>query len=542
MIEVNNLSLVLPTKTLFKDVNIKFTDGNCYGLIGANGAGKSTFLKILSAELDPTSGSVTMLPGERLSFLRQDHYQYDDELVSDVILMGNEELYSIAEEKNNIYMKADFNEEDGMRAAELEAKYAELGGWESETEISILLDGLGLNPAIANKRMNELESAERVKILLAQAIFDNPDVLLLDEPTNNLDMEAIQWLIDFLYDFENTVIVVSHDRHFLNQVSTHTADIDFGEINLFPGNYDFWYESSQLIQRQMKDSNKKKEERIKELEDFIARFSANASKSKQATSRKKEIERIELDEIKPSSRRYPYIAFTPEREIGNDTFAAEGLTIVDENSNDVLIDNQHFRIEREDNVFVIAENEVAATNLFAVMASEKAADDGVIKWGTTTKVGYFPADHNHLFDTDDFILNWLWAYTDSKDEQYVRGFLGRMLFSGDDVHKPVNVLSGGEKVRCVLSSLMIQNPNVLIMEDPLNHLDMESVQALNNGLINFNGVVVFTSNDHQFIQTVANKILYIDKDGKVRTYMTDYESFLEKHRDVMKKQVYVANK
>ena len=539
MIQVNDLSLILPTKTLFKDVNIKFTDGNCYGLIGANGAGKSTFLKILSGEVEASSGSISMNPGERLSFLRQDHFQFENDLVQDVILMGNQELYSVHLEKQEIYMKTDFSDEDGMRAAELEAKYAELGGWESESQISILLDGLGLDPTLAYKSMSELENAERVKVLLAQAIFDNPDVLLLDEPTNHLDMEAINWLEEFLINFENTVIVVSHDRHFLNQICTHIADIDYGEINLFTGNYDFWYESSQLIQRQMKDSNRKKEEKIKELEEFIARFSANASKSKQATSRKKALERIELDEIKPSSRKYPYIAFKPERNIGNDCFKADALTIQDSNTQEVLLSKQYFRVEREDKVYLFSDHEKAASELLKTMAGERFADAGSFDWGTTTKVAYFPNDYNHLFETDETVLQWLWNYTDSKDESFVRGFLGRMLFAGEEVNKPVKVLSGGEKVRCVLSSLMIQDPNVLLLDDPVNHLDMESVQALNDGLIKFNGMVVFTSNDHQFIQTISNKICRIDSNGILQMHMMSYDEYLEKHKDIMKSKVYV---
>lgn len=541
MIEVIDLSLILPSKTLFKDVNLKFTDQNCYGLIGANGAGKSTFLKILSGETESTSGVVKMNPGERLSFLKQDHFAYDNELVQDVVLMGNQELYEVFDEKNKLYMKTDFSEEDGLRAAELENRYAELGGWESESQISILLDGLGLDPSIAYKRMNELENAERVKVLLAQAIFDNPDVLLLDEPTNHLDVEAINWLVEFLIEFENTVIVVSHDRHFLNQVCTHIADIDFGEINLFAGNYDFWYESSQLIQKQMKDSNRKKEEKIKELEEFIARFSANASKSKQATSRKKSLEKIELEDIKPSSRRYPYIAFKPEREIGNDCFVADALTVSDKNTSDILIDKQYFRVEREDKVFLLSDNKKASSKLLEVMAGQADPDSGELNWGLTTKVAYFPTDYNHLFDTDDTILSWLWDYTDSRDEAFVRGFLGRMLFAADELQKPVKVLSGGEKVRLVLSSLMIQDPNVLLLDDPVNHLDMESVQALNDGLINFKGVVVFTSNDHQFIETISNKICHIDKSGQVKMHLMGYEEFLEKHKDIMKNQVYVKD-
>lgn len=533
MIQVTNVSLRLGKRALFEDVNIKFTQGNCYGLIGANGAGKSTFLKILSGEIESTTGDISMNKGERLSFLRQDHYQFDQETVLDTILMGNKRLYDIGKQKDALYMKADFSEEDGILAAELEAEFAELGGWEAETHASELISGLGLDPSILYKNMSDLDSGIKVKILLAQALFGNPDVLLLDEPTNHLDLEAIQWLEEFLINFENTVIVVSHDRHFLNQVCTHIADIDFGKITLFSGNYDFWYESSQLILRQMKDSNRKKEDKIKELQDFIARFSANASKSRQATSRKKALEKIELDEMVASTRRYPYIHFKADREIGNDVLFTEKLHYSEEET--TLLNQLNLRVERKDKIAFIAENERSVSSLFEILTGIKEADSGMYKWGTTTSHSYFPKEHNHLFESSLNLVDWLWQYTDSRDETYVRGFLGRMLFGGEEALKEVRVLSGGEKVRCLLSKMMLSGANILLLDDPTNHLDMESIQALNNALIDFPGVVLFASHDHQFVQTIANRIVTIDSSGKAKDFQMDYESFLKQNKDQMKK-------
>lgn len=536
MIQVTNLSLRIGKRALFEDVNIKFTEGNCYGLIGANGAGKSTFLRILSGELEATTGDIALNRGERLSFLRQDHFQFDKETVLDTILMGNPRLYAVAKEKERLYAKTDFTETDGIRAAELEAEYAELNGWESETSAAELMTGLGLEADRIYKSMSQLETSEKVKVLLAQALFGDPDVLLLDEPTNHLDLAAIAWLEEFLINFENTVIVVSHDRHFLNQVCTHIADIDFGRIALFTGNYDFWYESSQLLLRQMKDSNRKKEEKIKELQDFVARFSANASKSRQATSRKKALEKIELEDIRPSSRKYPYIDFKPNREIGNDVLWAEGLSIEDEGV--LLLNNASFRVERGDKVVVLAEDEKAASKLFEVLMGSAEAAAGIFKWGTTTSQAHFPREYSDLFDSDNSIVDWLWQFTDSRDETYVRGFLGRMLFSGEEALKPVRVLSGGEKVRCLLSRMMLSGANILLMDDPTNHLDMESIQALNNALINFQGVMLFTSHDHQFIQTIANRVVTIDGAGKLHDYQMTYDEFLALHQDQMKSRVY----
>lgn len=536
MIQVTNLSLRIGKRALFEDVNIKFTEGNCYGLIGANGAGKSTFLRILSGELEATTGDIALNRGERLSFLRQDHFQFDKETVLDTILMGNPRLYAVTKEKERLYAKTDFTETDGIRAAELEAEYAELNGWESETSAAELMTGLGLEADRIYKNMSQLETSEKVKVLLAQALFGDPDVLLLDEPTNHLDLAAIAWLEEFLINFENTVIVVSHDRHFLNQVCTHIADIDFGRIALFTGNYDFWYESSQLLLRQMKDSNRKKEEKIKELQDFVQRFSANASKSRQATSRKKALEKIELEDIRPSSRKYPYIDFKPNREIGNDVLWAEGLSIEDEGV--LLLNNASFRVERGDKVVVLAEDEKAASKLFEVLMGSAEAAAGIFKWGTTTSQAHFPREYSDLFDSDNSIVDWLWQFTDSRDETYVRGFLGRMLFSGEEALKPVRVLSGGEKVRCLLSRMMLSGANILLMDDPTNHLDMESIQALNNALINFQGVMLFTSHDHQFIQTIANRVVTIDGAGKLHDYQMTYDEFLALHQDQMKSRVY----
>ena len=533
MIQVTNLSLRIGKRALFEDVNIKFTEGNCYGVIGANGAGKSTFLKILSGEIDSTTGTISMNQGERLSFLRQDHFQFDNESVLDTVIMGNPKLYAIGKEKDLLYMKADFTDVDGIRAAELEADFAQLGGWEAEGEVAELLIGLGLSQDIIDKQMQELDLSEKVKVLLAQALFGNPDVLLLDEPTNHLDLQAIQWLEEFLINFENTVIVVSHDRHFLNQVCTHIADIDYSKITLFTGNYDFWYESSQLILRQMKESNRKKEDKIKELQDFIARFSANASKSRQATSRKKALEKIEIEDMKASSRKYPYVHFKINRDIGNDVLRVDNLSIIEDNVK--LLDNVSFRIEREDKVLFLAEDEKAISLLMEVLYGAREADLGTYKWGTTTSQAYFPKQHNHLFESQDNLIDWLWQFTDSRDETYIRGFLGRMLFSGEEALKPVHVLSGGEKVRCLLSMMMLQEANILLMDDPTNHLDMESIQALNDALIQFKGVVLFSSHDQQFVQTIANRIMVIDGNGKIKDYQMPYDEFLSKNKEQLQK-------
>ena len=511
MISANNVTLRIGKKALFEDVNIKFTKGNCYGLIGANGAGKSTFLKILSGEIEPSKGEVTMDKGERLSMLKQDHYAFEEYTVLDTVIMGNSELYKIMKEKDEIYAKPDFSEEDGMKAAKLEERFAELDGWNAESDAAILLNDLGIDTSIHYKYMKEIEAKDKVKVLLAQALFGNPDVLLLDEPTNDLDMKAINWLQDFLIDFENTVIVVSHDRYFLNKVCTHIADVDFGKIKVYPGNYDFWYESSQLALKQMKEANKKKEERIKELQEFIARFSANASKSKQATSRKKSLEKIELDEIKPSNRKYPYVDFKPDRETGKEILEVKNLSKTV--NGEKLLDNISFTIKKGDKVAFLSDNELAKTVLFQILAGELEPDEGEIQWGTTITTTYFPKDNNYLFNEDLTIVDWLRQYSKDPDETYVRGFLGRMLFSGEEALKKVNVMSGGEKVRCVLSKMMLSGANLLIFDEPTNHLDMESITALNDGMAKFKEIILFTSHDHQLTQTVANKVIDL-KDGK----------------------------
>ena len=523
MIQAIDISLQIGKRTLFEDVNIKFTEGNCYGLIGANGAGKSTFLKILSGSLEPTRGEISITTGHRLSFLQQDHFKYDDYIVLDTVIMGNERLYEIMQEKDAIYSKEDFTEEDGIKAADLESEFANLDGWNAESEAATLLNGLGIETDLHDKLMADLNGSEKVKVLLAQALFGNPDVLLLDEPTNHLDMEAIRWLEEFLINFDNTVIVVSHDRYFLNKVCTHIADIDYAKIQIYSGNYDFWYESSQLMIKQMKDSNKKKEERIKELQEFIQRFSANASKSKQATSRKRALEKIELDDIRPSSRKYPYINFKPEREIGKEVLTVTNLSKTIDGVK--VLDNISFIINREDKVAFVGPNELATTTLFEILSGEMEADEGSYRWGVTTKHAYFPKDNTELFDTDDTIVDWLMPFSPIKEETYVRGFLGRMLFSGEDGIKKVNVLSGGEKVRVMLSKMMLMEANVLILDEPTNHLDMESITALNNGMINFPGVALFTSQDHQFVQTVANRIMEISPDGLIDK-MTTYDEYL----------------
>ena len=536
MISANNVTLRIGKKALFEDVNIKFTEGNCYGLIGANGAGKSTFLKILSGELESTSGDVVITPGQRLSFLKQDHFQYDEYTVMDTVIMGNARLYEIMKEKDAIYAKEDFSDEDGIRASELEAEFADMDGWEAESDAATLLNGLGIETDLHYSMMKDLIGAQKVKVLLAQALFGNPDILLLDEPTNHLDLDAIAWLEEFLINFENTVIVVSHDRYFLNKVCTHTADIDYGKIQLYAGNYDFWYESSQLLIRQMKEANKKKEEKIKELQEFISRFSANASKSKQATSRKKALEKIQLDEIRPSSRKYPYIDFRPNREIGNEVLSVEGLTKTIDGVK--VLDNVSFILGHDDKVAFVGSNEFAKTTLFRILAGELEPDEGTYKWGVTTSQSYFPKDNTKEFDNDDTIVDWLTQYSEIKDATYVRGFLGRMLFAGEDGVKKVRVLSGGEKVRCMLSKLMISGANVLLLDEPTDHLDMESITALNNGLIKFPGVLLFSSRDHQIVQTTANRIIEILPNGSIIDKITTYDEYLESDEMARKRFTY----
>ncbi|AZB42655.1 ATP-binding cassette domain-containing protein [Bacillus sp. FJAT-42376] len=526
MITVNNVGLRYGDRKLFEDVNIKFTPGNCYGLIGANGAGKSTFLKILSGEIEAQSGDVHMGPGERLAVLKQNHFEYEEHEVLKVVIMGHERLYAVMEEKDAIYMKADFSDEDGMKAAELEGEFAELNGWEAESEAAILLKGLGITEDQHTKTMAELTGGDKVKVLLAQALFGKPDVLLLDEPTNHLDLKAINWLEEFLINFENTVIVVSHDRHFLNKVCTHIADLDFGKIQLYVGNYDFWYESSQLAQRMASDANKKKEEKIKELQAFVARFSANASKSKQATSRKKLLDKISLDDIRPSSRKYPYVHFTPEREIGNDLLRVEGISKTIDGVK--VLDNVSFIMNKDDKIAFTGGDEVAKTTLFKILMGEMEADSGTYKWGVTTSQSYFPKDNNDYFDNNEQnLVDWLRQYSpNDQSESFLRGFLGRMLFSGEEVLKKSSVLSGGEKVRCMLSKMMLSGANVLIMDEPTNHLDLESITALNNGMINFKGSMLFASHDHQFVQTIANRIIELTPNGMIDKQMT-YDEFLE---------------
>ncbi|RHO77327.1 ATP-binding cassette domain-containing protein [Clostridium sp. AF43-10] len=534
MISANNVTLRLGKRALFEDVNIKFTEGNCYGLIGANGAGKSTFLKILSGELEPTNGEVIMNDGERLSVLQQDHFKYDQYMVLDTVIMGNKRLYDIMKEKDAIYAKEDFTDEDGIRASELEAEFAEMDGWNAESDAATLLNGLGVDTDIHYKMMSELDGNLKVKVLLAQALFGNPDVLLLDEPTNHLDLDAIAWLEEFLINFENTVIVVSHDRYFLNKVCTHIADIDYAKIQLYAGNYDFWYESSQLMIKQMKEANKKKEEKIKELQDFIQRFSANASKSKQATSRKRALEKIQLDEIRPSSRKYPYIDFRPKREIGNEVLTVSNISKTIDGVK--VLDNISFTVGHDDKIAFVGPNTIATTTLFHILAGEEEPDEGSYKWGVTTSQGYFPKDNTKEFDNDLVIADWLAQYSDDKDATYVRGFLGRMLFAGEDGVKKVKVLSGGEKVRCLLSKLMIMGSNVLILDEPTNHLDMESITALNNGLIKFPGVCLFACQDHQFVQTTANRIMELTNTGLIDK-QTTYDEYLANDELARKRQV-----
>ena len=539
MIAANNVTLRIGKKALFEDVNIKFTEGNCYGLIGANGAGKSTFLKILSGQLETTHGDITITPGQRLSFLQQDHFKYDAFSVLDTVIMGNARLYEIMKEKEAIYSKEDFTEEDGIRASELEAEFAEMDGWNAESDAEQLLNGLGISTELHYAQMADLNGSEKVKVLLAQALFGNPDILLLDEPTNHLDLDAIAWLEEFLINFENTVIVVSHDRYFLNKVCTHTADIDYGKIQLYAGNYDFWFESSQLLVKQMKEANKKKEEKIKELQEFISRFSANASKSKQATSRKKALEKIQLEEIRPSSRKYPYIDFRPNREIGNEVLMVENLSKTIDGVK--ILDNLTFTLGREDKVAFVGGNELAKTTLFKILMGEMEPDEGNYKWGVTTSQAYFPKDSTEEFNNDLTIVDWLTQYSEIKDVTYVRGFLGRMLFAGEDGVKKVKVLSGGEKVRCLLSKMMISGANILLLDEPTNHLDMESITALNNGLIKFPGVLLFASHDHQFVETTANRIMEIMPNGSLIDKITTYDEYLARDEMARKRQGYLMD-
>ena len=538
MISANNVTLRLGKRALFEDVNIKFTEGNCYGLIGANGAGKSTFLRILSGDLETTKGDVTITPGQRMSVLEQDHFKYDEYPVLDVVIMGNQRLYDIMKEKEAIYAKEDFTDEDGIRASELEGESAEMNGWEAESDAATLLNGLGIDTSMHYNMMKDLNGNEKVKVLLARALFGNPDILLLDEPTNHLDLDAISWLEEFLINFDNTVIVVSHDRYFLNKVCTQIADIDYGKIQLYAGNYDFWYESSQLLIRQMKEANKKKEEKIKELQEFISRFSANASKSKQATSRKRALEKIQLDEIKPSSRKYPYIDFRPNREIGNEVLKVENLSKTIDGVK--VLDNLTFTLGHDDKVALVGGNELAKTTFFRILMGEIEPDEGTYKWGVTTSQAYFPKDSNAEFDSDLVIVDWLTQFSEIKDATYVRGFLGRMLFAGDDGVKHLRVLSGGERVRCLLSKMMISGANVLLFDEPTNHLDMESITALNNGMMKFPGVILFSSRDHQIVQTTANRIMEILPNGRLIDKITTYDEYLESDEMARKRQVYTT--
>ncbi|MCM1123977.1 MAG: ATP-binding cassette domain-containing protein [Eubacterium sp.] len=538
MIQANNVTLRVGKKALFEDVNIKFTEGNCYGLIGANGAGKSTFLKILSGALETTNGDVSITPGQRLSVLEQDHFKYDSYPAMDTVIMGNERLYQIMKEKDAIYAKEDFTDEDGIRASELEAEFAEMDGWDAESDAATLLNGLGIGTDLHYSMMADLNGNEKVKVLLAKALFGNPDILLLDEPTNHLDLDAIAWLEEFLINFDNTVIVVSHDRYFLNKVCTHTADIDYGKIQLYAGNYDFWYESSQLIIKQRKEANKKKEEQIKELQEFISRFSANASKSKQATSRKRALEKIELDDIRPSSRKYPYIDFRPEREIGNEVLTVEGISKTI--NGEKVLDNISFIVGHDDKIAFVGGNELAKTTLFKILMGEMEPDEGNYKWGVTTSQAYFPKDNTAEFDNDYTITDWLMGYSPVKDVTYVRGFLGRMLFAGDDGVKKVKVLSGGEKVRCLLSKMMISGANCLLFDEPTNHLDMEAITALNEGMKKFKGVELFSCHDHQVVQTTANRIMEILPDGTLIDKITTYDEYLESDEMARKRTIYTS--
>lgn len=538
MIEAVNVTYRVGKKALFEDVNIKFTEGNCYGLIGANGAGKSTFLKILDGQLETTNGNIAVTPGQRISFLEQDHFKYDDYDVLDTVIMGNSRLYQIMKEKDAIYAKEDFSDEDGIRASELEGEFAEMDGWNAETDAEALLNGLGIETEIHHSIMGTLDGPVKVKVLLAQALFGNPDILLLDEPTNHLDLNAIEWLEEFLINFSNTVIVVSHDRYFLNKVCTHTADIDYGKIKLYAGNYDFWYKSSQLLKKQRQEANKKKEEQIKELKEFIARFSANASKSKQATSRKKALEKIELDTMAPSSRKYPYIDFRPNREIGNDVLYVEHLSKTIDG--EVIFKDLNFIINRTDKVAFVGGNEKAKTTLFEILNGRMEPDEGYYKWGITTSQTYFPKAYNDEFENDLTIADWLTQFSEEKDATYVRGFLGRMLFAGEDGIKRVKVLSGGEKVRCLLSRMMISGANVLIFDEPTNHLDMESITALNEGMQKFPGVILFTTRDQEIVETTANRIMEFLPDGTLIDKVGTYEEYLNSDAMAKMRQIYVT--
>ena len=536
MIQAANISLRLGKRALFEDVNIKFTEGNCYGLIGANGAGKSTFLKILSGVIEPTSGDIIITPGQRLSVLEQDHFKYDAYTVLDTVIMGNQRLYEIRNEKDALYAKEDFSDEDGIRASELEAEFAEMDGWNAESDAENLLNGLGVDNQYHYQMMSEIPAAIKVKVLLAKALFGNPDILLLDEPTNHLDLDAIAWLEEFLINFENTVIVVSHDRYFLNKVCTNIADIDYGKIQLYAGNYDFWYESSTLMQKQRKEANKKKEEQIKELKEFIARFSANASKSKQATSRKKALEKIELEDIRPSSRQYPYIDFRPQREIGNDVLFVSNVSKTINGKK--ILDNISFNVNHDDKIAFVGGNEAAKTLLFQILMGEMEPDEGDIKWGVTTSQSYFPKDNTKIFDNDLTIAEWLTQFSEIKDASYVRGFLGRMLFAGEEGVKKMRVLSGGEKVRVLLSRMMIEASNVLVLDEPTDHLDMESIAALNTGLQKFPGVLLFSSRDHQIVETTANRIIEIMPDGTIVDKVGTYDEYLDSDINARKRTIY----
>lgn len=526
MINVSNVSLRFGGRKLFEDVNLKFTPGNCYGVIGANGAGKSTFLKILSGEIEPNTGDVSIAPNVRMSVLKQDHFEYDEFEVLQTVMMGNKRLFEIMEEKDALYAKPDFSDEDGIRASELEGEFADMNGWEAESEASSLLQGLGIGTESHFRKVAELSGGEKVKVLLAQALFGNPGILILDEPTNHLDIKSINWLKDFLGNFEGTVIVVSHDRHFLNEVCTHMADVDFGKIKLYVGNYDFWYESSQLALAMSKDQNKKKEEKIKELQEFVARFSANASKSKQATSRKKLLEKITLDDIQPSTRRYPFVGFKPEREVGNEILVVEGLTKTIDGVK--VLDNVSFRVNKDDKIAFVGDNEIAISTLFKIIAGEMEPDAGEYRWGVTITKSYLPLDNSPFFnDCHLSLVDWLRQYSEEKSESYIRGFLGRMLFSGEEALKEASVLSGGEKVRCMLSKMMLSNANVLILDQPTNHLDLESITAVNNGLKDYKSVLLFASHDHQFIQTIANRIIDIKANGSIIDKSMTYDEYLE---------------
>ena len=541
MLQVTNVGLRFGDKELYKDVNLKFTKGNCYGIIGANGAGKTTFLKILAGDIEPNTGSVSITEKERMSVLRQDHFKYDEETVLDVVIMGHERLYQIMKEKDALYMKEDFSEEDGIKAAELEGEFAELDGWDAETNAEKILMGLGIDKDLHYKQLKELEGGEKVKVLLAKALFGKPEILLLDEPTNHLDFQSINWLNNFIMDLEDSiVIVVSHDRHFLNQICTNIVDVDFGKIQMYVGNYDFWYESSQLALQLQKDQNKKTEEKIAQLKEFIARFSSNASKAKQATSRKKQLDKLQVEDIQPSRRRYPYVGFTPEREIGNEVLEVEGLTKTVDGVK--VLDNVSFRLDRDDKVAFMGD-EIAITTLFNILMGEEEADAGTFKWGVTTSQSYLPKNHNEFFDGCEYsLVDWLRQYSEEKSESFIRGFLGRMLFSGEEALKQAQVLSGGEKVRCMLSKLMLSNSNVLVLDDPTNHLDLESITSVNKGLEKFSGVMLFSSHDHEMIQTLANRIIEITPGG-IMDRKTTLEEYLE-NKDIqaqLKKMYDVQN-